>query len=224
MAFYSLPQENMEKTLTPNTQEQVKNLVKSVSKSELIEFILNADSSYSTATAESFLEYLKNKETSGDVFYKGYYFEFVRGVLGYSMLNYGYDFRRIATEKMESYKSIKKDQAKKDAEKYREETRKANFEKVLIEFYLWKAEEKDVKMVIFWTETPYESQYKRNDGRKTYNKILKKMETKSHDFNKIIKLINDDMARGYADYVKLTDEQEKHAERIAKSHWFVERY
>ena len=126
----------MEKTLTQNTQEQVKNLVKSVSKSELIEFILNADSSYTTATAESFLEYLKNKEASGDVFYKGYFFEFVWGVLGYSMLNYGYDFRKVATEKLETYKSIKKQQAQKDAKKYREETRKANFEKVLIQFYL----------------------------------------------------------------------------------------
>ena len=44
------------------------------------------------------------------------------------------------------------------------------------------------------------------------------METKSHDLDKIIKLIHDDTERGYADYVKLTDEQEKHAEKIEKSH------
>lgn len=44
------------------------------------------------------------------------------------------------------------------------------------------------------------------------------MTTKSHDLNKILKLIDDDIARDYARCFDLTEEQKRTAEKIENSH------
>jgi hypothetical protein len=54
----------MKNFLTENTQELVKNLISSVTKAELIDFICNCDSAYTKATAENFIEHLKSQKTS----------------------------------------------------------------------------------------------------------------------------------------------------------------
>lgn len=204
--------------LTENTQELVKNLVKSVKKQELIDFICQSNSSYTTATAESFLDYIKQQQASQETFYKTSYDEFVLAVISYGCVESGYDFEKIATQKIGRYKQIRESQAKNDAEKYREEARKSNFQKLMVDFYLGRTTESEVKLAIFGKDEPSSWQYKRHDERKTFQKIQKKMETKSHDLSKILKLIDDDLARGYARCFSLTDEQQKHAEKIEKSH------
>lgn len=210
--------------LTENTQELAKKLIESVSKQELIDFICQADSSFTTATAENFIDYIKQQQASGETWYKTSYNEFVLAVVSYGCLESAYNFEKIATEKMERFKQTRESQAKKDAEKYREDARKSNFQKLMVDYYLGRKDENEVKTAIFGKNEPSSRQYKRHDERKTFQKIQKKMETKSHDLSKILKLIDDDLARGYARCFSLTDEQVRTAEKIENSHGFVNRW
>ena len=210
--------------LTENTQELAKKLIESVSKKELIDFICKANSSFTTATAENFLDYTKQRQASGETFYKTEYDEFVLAVISYGCLESAYDFEKIATQKMEWFKQTRESQAKKDAENYRAEARKSNFRGLMVDFYLWRKNEQDVKLAIFGKDEPSDRQYKRHDERKTFNKIKNKMTTKSHDLNKILKLIDDDIARDYARCFDLTEEQKRTAEKIENSHGFVNRW
>lgn len=214
----------MKNFLTTQTQEQAKKLVESVSKAELIDFICNCDSSYTTGTAENFLENLKNKENSWDVFHKWAYTEFVFGVVAYWMLHYWYDFERIAREELERYKSCKIHQAGEDAKKWRLEARRTEFRCLMIDFYKWTITEEEAKKQILWNYAE-DSRYAKNSKElKTLNKIKAKKETKSHNLSKILKLIEEDIARWYGDRMNITDEQKEHANKIEKSHGFITRW
>ena len=71
----------MTTTLNQNTLEAIKNLVESVSRAELVDFITGCDSSYTKATAENFLDYLKAKSDSEYKHDQERYAEFVLGVI-----------------------------------------------------------------------------------------------------------------------------------------------
>ena len=210
--------------LTENTQELAKKLIESVSKKELIDFICKADSSFTTATAESFLDYIKQQQASGETWYKTSYNEFVLAVVSYGCLESAYDFKKIATEKMERFKQTRESQAKEDAKKYREKATQENFKKLMVDYYLGVKDENDVKIGIFGKPEIDEYWLKYHNERKTFQKIQKKMKTKSHDLKKILKLIDDDIARDYARSFSLTDEQKRTAEKIENSHWFINRW
>lgn len=210
--------------LTEKSQQLVKWLIENISKKELIDFICKANSSYTTATAESFLDYTKQRQASQQTFYKTEFDEFVLAVVGYWFLESAYDFEKIATQKLEYYKQTRESQAKEDAKKYRLEQGNENFRALMVDFYLWRKTEEDVKLAIFGKTTPDARQYKRHNERKTFVKIQNKMKTKTHDLSKILKLIDEDIERDYAKYFTLTDEQKKRAEKIENSHWFVNRW
>jgi hypothetical protein len=59
---------------------------------------------------------------------------------------------------------------------------------------------------------------------KTLSKVAAKKQTKSHTLEKVLKVIDEDIARGYGDWANITDEQQKHAQQIEKSHGFVTRW
>ena len=57
-----------------------------------------------------------------------------------------------------------------------------------------------------------------NLGFKTLAKIQAKKQTKSHTLEKIIKLIDEDLERGYGDRAELTEAQKDRANKIENSH------
>lgn len=214
----------MKNFLTENTQELVKNLISSVTKAELIDFICNCDHAYTKATAENFIEHLKSQKTSESKIDNWRYDEFVLGVIWYGVLYYGYDFEKVARQQLESYKSRKIHQAEEEAKEYRKDARQTNFRCMLIDFYKWRITEEDAKKMILWNHAE-DSRWAKNDNQmKTLSKVAAKKQTKSHTLEKVLKVIEEDIARGYGDWANITDEQQKHAQQIEKSHGFVTRW
>lgn len=213
----------MRNYLNPQTQEMAKSLIKSVTKEELIDFICSYSSSYTTATAESFLEYIKNKENTAEMYHKTEYTEFVLGVICSWLCEYWRNFEKIATDKLDNYKYRKEQQAKKDADKRRKEKRREKFKKRLIDYYLGRKTEEETRQEMLGNNAP-DSRFAKNDlGFKTLAKVTAKLQTKSHSLEKIIKLIDEDIERWYGDRTDLNDEEKQRAEKIERSHGFVNR-
>lgn len=211
----------MKNYLQETSKSSILDLVNNINKSELINFICECDNTYTTATAESFLENLKNKQNSEETRYKTAYTEFVLAVISYGVCYYGFDFERIARDDLGNYKSVKISQAKEDEKKYRKEQSRQNFMTIMLDFYKWDITEEEAKVRIFWTAEPMAWRLKNSGERTTLNKIKNKLTTKSHNIHKIIKLVNEDIERWYWDYTTLTEEQKKTAEKIGNSHGFV---
>ena len=214
----------MTTTLNQNTLEAIKNLVESVSRAELVEFIIGCDSSFTKTTAENFLDYLKAKSDSDYKHDQERYAEFVLGVIWYSFLYYGYDFEKVSRNMLESYKSRKQQQAKEEASEYRKQARRANFRHLMLDYYRNEKTYDETKKEMLGKNDEDSWRARNNLGFKTLAKIQAKKQTKSHTLDKIIKLVDEDIERGYGDRAELTEAQKERANKIENSHWFISRW
>ena len=214
----------MTTTLNQNTLEAIKNLVESVSRAELVEFIIGCDSSYTKATAENFLDYLKAKSDSDYKHDQERYAEFVLGVIWYSFLYYGYDFEKVSRNQLECYKSRKEQQAKEEASEYRKQARRANFRHLMLDYYRNEKTYDETKKEILGKNSEDSRRARNCLEFKTLAKIQAKKQTKSHTLDKIIKLVDEDIERGYGDRAELTEAQKERANKIENSHWFISRW
>ena len=130
----------------------------------------------------------------------------------------------MAENKLKSYKSWKINQAEEEAKEYRKQARRSNFRHLMLDYYKDQKTYDEAKKEILGNHDEDSRRAKNDNQIKTLKKIKAKKETKSHNLQKILNLIDDDIERGYGDRANITDEQQKHANDIEKSHGFITRW
>ena len=119
---------------------------------------------------------------------------------------------------LESYKSRKEQQAKEEASEYRKQARRSNFRHLMLEYYRDERTHDETKKEMLGKNDEDSWRARNNLGFKTLAKIQAKKQTKSHNLQKIIKLIDEDLERGYGDRAELTEAQKDRANKIENSH------
>lgn len=88
----------------------------------------------------------------------------------------------------------------------------------MLDYYRGEKTYEDAKKEILGNHDEDSRRAKNDNQFKTLKKVKAKKETKSHTLDKIIKLVDEDIERGYGDRAELTEAQKERANKIENSH------
>lgn len=200
------------------TFAQFNALLGGISEGELINYVLNLSKGwnlgYTEELAKQFLENLKEKENSE--LEKG---EF-RTFKGYYLISLLWNAARRADEmnkkELEYWKNRINWDFEKKSEEWRDLKQKEIFKDAFLEYYKDQNEEKLRKRINL-------GYYRPNDACKTKNKIDNKLKTKSHNLEKIVDLINEEINTYWRhSFALLNDEEKSEYWKIRRGAWFTQ--
>ena len=187
------------------------NLAESLTREELKNFICNENHRFNEERAENFLTRLWSFESSRDQLkmFK------IRAALICSWIFYSFDFRSSIKEDLNNFIAIEKDKAEKEAQKRFEEQQKTKFKETLVKFYNGELTEDQIEEIFNTNHRNFYTEY-----RATIKKIKNKLKTKNHNIEKILKVIEEDIERGYFKSIQMWDIVYKQYREKANLHWF----
>ena len=194
-----------------NIIKACEDLASTLTREDLINFIINTNSRYTEQRAEDFINWI-----SSDNFSKDALIQFkIRAALICSWLFYSFDFRSDIENKLTHFIQIEKKKAEDLALERYNEQEKAKFREVLIKFYKWELTREQVEEIFNPNKRTWNTDYKA-----TINKIENKLKTKSHTLEKVEKVINEDIERDYHKSIQLGEEMWKKYQKMTEAHGF----
>ena len=198
-------------TTTETLIKNCKNLANSLTNEDLTNFIVNENSRFNTERANDFLKWLENLNGSKDslLLFK------IRVALICSKLFYSYEFYKEIREDLSHYISIQKENARIESEKRFEEQKKAKFKEMLVKLYKGEITHDQIELAFNPNQRNFYTDY-----RATVKKVENKLQTKSHSLEKVLKVIEEDIERGYHNSIQMGEAIYREYQKRSNSHWF----
>lgn len=200
------------------TFAKMKDLIESITRDELKAHILHVSKSYrlgfTPELADQFLqEKLDDLRYSLDDGERFKYYTFVAYYLLGLVSDYTWRGWEKNKQELERWKSGKISEKREQAKEFYTETEKAGFRKAFIDYYKDQDAEKLAERVAF--------EWRHSEADKTKKKIDAKLQTKSHNLEKIEKLLDGEIELWRFKYYKLTEEEKVKYNEIMTSHGFT---